>query len=74
MDVVEIEKHLADAIVQATNDICAYLALGPLGAPVLDTMQPYLHETAQAFVAAVEAGDTPEQFTARMAALNAEES
>lgn len=74
MDVAEIEKAFGDALVQAADEIAAALCLESFSSPVLAVVQPHLHEVALAFTAAVEAGDTPEQFTARMAALNAEES
>lgn len=74
MDVAEIEKVFGDAIAQAGDRIAWAVGVEPFGAVVLETMRPYLHDVAQAFVAACEAGDTEEQFAARMAALTGEES
>lgn len=74
MDVEAVEKAMGVAIVHATDEIAEALYLEPFSSPVLAIMQPHLHDVAVAFMAAAEAGDTPEQFAARMAALNAQEA
>jgi hypothetical protein len=74
VDVAVIEKALGEAVVDAGDQIAAALQLEPLGTVVLKTLQPILHDAAEAFVAAAEAGDSPEQFQARMAALIAKAS
>lgn len=74
MDVEAVEKVMGDAILQATDHVAEALHVKPFGAAVLETLQPLLHDAAEALVAAAEASDTPEQFAARMAALNAKES
>ncbi|MFG1794160.1 hypothetical protein [Nocardia sp. NPDC049149] len=68
MDVAEIEKGLGEVIARAGDQLAATLHLEPLGVAVLDIFRPCLRNAAQAFAAAVEAGDTQEQFAARIAA------
>lgn len=74
MDIAEIEKAFGDALVQAADQVSWAVGVEPFGWVLLETMQPYLHDVAQAFVAGCEAGDTEEQFAARLAVLHAQDA
>lgn len=71
-----IEKNLSDSIEQAAGKIAELLCIpvSEFKAAVLTTFEPILHVHAETLVAGLTAGDTPEQFAERLAALNVKES
>jgi len=69
-----IERALANRIEQVGDTLGGGLGISSLGTTVRAELQPIIHSTASALVAAVAAGDTPEQFAERLALANAEES
>ncbi|WP_405137547.1 hypothetical protein [Nocardia sp. NBC_01388] len=69
-----IEKNMLEAIERVATDLTAHLGLPPeVRDHIHATLAPYVSAFAIALGTSLAAGEAPEQFEARMAAIKIEE-